>query len=550
MRCNSVEVVTHSIVAPRRARIVPGQAAHGKPAYPPAADAGAIQFLREGLFCMTPQTQHTLIPTGEATAILPVAGGEKKPITVIGTPAIRETFSNDTLQQAVNTRLAPGVTEVVLNPDAHIGYGAPIGCVMASPTHIYPGPVGVDIKCSMSLLQLDLPADQVVDKRTRRAVLDALAERLPTGAGRGQRHARKSRRVSESIGRAAVVEGAAPAVCDALGIPVHWAGRCEDAFHLGHSDRPGALAERLDRVLDAGTLGDFGEKIRQLGSYGGGNHFGECEVVHVADNPRARTAADVFSLRDNCVAFLSHCGSRGFGHNLAMHQFRTLQAKFASWGVPFPGNDKELCYAPLGTPEADAYLDDMSLGANFATVNHLLINSLVLEAFQQVFPGVTGELVYFISHNIARREIVNNQPCWVMRKGATRAFPAGHPALRGTVFADTGHPILLPGDPQRGSAVLVAEPTAALSCYSVNHGAGRMLGRKQAIRTLDQAAVNRSFDERDILTNCRNYPLDEAPAAYKDFDEVLRSVKLAGLASEVARLEARFVMKDSSAPDD
>ena len=110
-----------------------------------------------------------------------------------------------------------------------------------------------------------------------------------------------------------------------------------------------------------------------------------------------------------------------------------------------------------------------------------MINALVLEAFQEVLPGVKGELVYFISHNIARQEIVNNQQCWVHRKGATRAFPAGHFALAGTPYVETGHPILLPGNPRDGSVVMVADPGAAKSCYSVNHGAGRAMGRKAAI---------------------------------------------------------------------
>jgi tRNA-splicing ligase RtcB len=134
---------------------------------------------------------------------------------------------------------------------------------------------------------------------------------------------------------------------------------------------------------------------------------------------------------------------------------------------------------------------------------------------------------------------------WVHRKGATRAFPAGHPGLKNSPFYETGHPILLPGNPQSGSAVMVAEKGAELSCYSVNHGAGRMLGRRQAYRVLDQNAIDESFRKNDILTNCKTYPRDEAPAAYKDFNEVLRSVELAGLASEVARLKARFVIKDA-----
>lgn len=491
-----------------------------------------------------------IISTGEATAILPAWRDRGKPITVIGTEAIRKTFDAKCLEQALNSRSAPGVTDLVLNPDAHCGYGAPVGCVLVSPTHVYPGPVGVDIKCSMSLLQLDLPADAVADKPVRRALIDEITQRLPTGAGRGQRSCKKSRRIPLEVGRQATVEGATPAVCRAMGIPEEWALRCEDAQHVGHDGTSGSLAERLDRLLTADMIRRFDDKISQLGSYGGGNHFGECEVVELSSDERLRQTADVFGLRDGCVAFLSHCGSRGLGHALASGQFRALQEKFARWDIPLPGNDRELVYAPLGTPEADAYLDDMALGANFATLNHMLINALVLEAFQAVLPGTTGRLVYFISHNIARQEVVNNQLAWVHRKGATRAFPAGHHALRDTPFAATGHPILLPGNPREGSVVMVAEAGADKSCYSVNHGAGRMFGRKEAIRRLDQQTVDSDLLSHDILTNCRQYPKDEAPDAYKDFHEVVRSVETAGLASTVARLRARFVIKDASEADD
>lgn len=491
-----------------------------------------------------------IIQTGEATGLLPVDGGSIKPITVIGTPAIRETFDNKCITQALNSRRAPGVTDLVLNPDAHCGYGAPVGCVLVSPTHIYPGPVGVDIKCSMSLLQLDLPEPALRDQKTRRAIIDAILERTPTGAGRGQRHARKGRYVDRTLGEKVVTQGASAEVCAELGIPHHWPARCEDSFHTGHDGTADALRARLDLLAATGWSAAIAEKARQLGSYGGGNHFGECEVVSINQTDRARAAAEVFGLRDGHIAFLSHCGSRGWGAMLANSQFKALQRKFADWSIPLPGNDRELVYAPLGTPEADAYINDMALGANFATVNHLLINALVLEAFQEVIPGTTGSLVYFISHNIARQEIVESKPAWVHRKGATRAFPAGHHALKETPFYATGHPILLPGNPAAGSSVMVAEPGAALSCYSVNHGAGRRMSRTAATRTLDQREIDRDMAERDIMTNCRQYPIDEAPGAYKDFDEVLRSVTLAGLASEVARLKARFVIKDGDKADD
>ena len=489
-----------------------------------------------------------LIPKDEAIAILPCEG--LPPVTVIGTDKIRSTFDEVCLQQAINSRQSPGVSNVVLNPDGHLGYGAPIGCVMSSPTHIYPGPVGVDIKCSMSLLQTDIPEEAVQDKVIRRALIDAICKRIPTGAGKGQRSVAKSRDVPLTAVMTGLVQGATANVLEQMGVPAEWANRCEDSVHHGHDGSSDALEARLDWHLVNNTFFDLEKKLNQVGSLGGGNHFGECEIVHLEDNARARNAAEVFGLQDGRVAFLSHCGSRGIGHNLAAAQFKTLQALFRTWKIPFPGNDPQLVYAPLGTPEADAYIDDMSIGANFATLNHLLINSLVLEAFQEVLPGTKGEMVYLISHNIARRELVDGKMEWVHRKGATRAFPAGHPGLAKTRYADSGHPILLPGNPQAGSVVMVADPNAKISSYSVNHGAGRRMGRKHAMRELKQDRVDQSFANSDILTNCRNYPKDEAPEVYKDFDEVLKSVKLAGLASEVARLKAKFVIKDGDAADD
>src|SRR5687767_12159650 len=150
----------------------------------------------------------TIQSTGEATGFIPAPDDRGKPITVIGTQTIRDAFDAKCIEQALNSRGAPGVTDLVLNPDAHAGYGAPVGCVMVSPTHIYPGPVGVDIKCSMSLLQLDLPAEQIADKSLRRALINAIGERTPTGAGKGQRSARKARPVNPDAGRRVAIEGA------------------------------------------------------------------------------------------------------------------------------------------------------------------------------------------------------------------------------------------------------------------------------------------------------------------------------------------------------
>src|SRR6187455_3261488 len=156
---------------------------------------------------------HTIHKTDEALGFIPLPNDAGKPITVIGTDAIRDNFDEMCLQQAVNSRMAPGVTDVILNPDGHAGYGAPIGCVMVSPTHIYPGPVGVDIKCSMSLLQLSIPADEIVDRKIRRAIISAICDRTPTGAGRGQQSVPKSRHVGEALGQQVMREGASANVC-------------------------------------------------------------------------------------------------------------------------------------------------------------------------------------------------------------------------------------------------------------------------------------------------------------------------------------------------
>jgi tRNA-splicing ligase RtcB len=284
--------------------------------------------------------RERITPTEDAMALLPVRGGKLKPVTMIGTEAIRATFDDLCLQQAVNSAAAPGVSKLVLNPDAHCGYGAPVGSVLASPTHIYPGPVGVDIKCSMSLMQFDLPAEAIEPKETRRALINAICERIPTGPGKGQRSVRKGRYVHPELAKIACIKGAARDVLKMLELPPKWRHRCEDAAHFGHDGTVEALEARMEMHLAQISAGRFADKMSQLGSYGGGNHFGECEIVQVGEDDRAKAVAESFGLKDGCVAFLSHCGSRGFGHDLAMGQFRALQARFETWGIPLPGGDE------------------------------------------------------------------------------------------------------------------------------------------------------------------------------------------------------------------
>ncbi|MDO4571160.1 MAG: RtcB family protein [Planctomycetia bacterium] len=492
---------------------------------------------------------HDVLPRGPAFGILPVEN--RTPVRVVGNEAILKTFDEETLQQISAVRRAPGVTDAVLNPDAHPGYGAPIGCVLVSPSHLYPGPVGVDIKCSMSLLQLDIPTEELAEKSLRRALINAIEERITTGY-RSSASLKKAPKFSDEDAELVLLEGASEEVCRRLDIPLSWTQRCEDFQHKAHDGSFGpesALRKRLEFLKASGLFGKkYPTRLRQLGTYGGGNHFAECEDVRLADDSdETKRVAEVFGLKPGCAAFLSHCGSRGFGNILAKNQFRLLKEKFELWGIPFPGGDTELVYAPIGTAEANDYQDDLALAGNLAVVNHLLINRLILEAFQEVLPGTNGELVYYISHNFIRREPIGheNRPVYVHRKGATRAYPAGHFILEGTPFYETGHPILLPGNPVSGSSVMVAQKNAEQTAFSINHGAGRIRGRNAAVRELNQQAVDQEFADADILTNCRQYPVDEAPSAYKNFDDVLNSVVEAGLAREVARLHARFVIKDT-----
>jgi len=482
--------------------------------------------------------------TGEATGQIDL-GPDHCPIEVIGNESIRGSFGDSCIYQAMAAARSPGVSRFVLNPDAHWGYGVPIGSVLVSPTHIYPSPVGVDIKCSMSLLQTDVPEDAIADPRVRRQLIREIESRLANG-----RKPARDQGVTEESGFDAAVHGGSKKVVKHFGIPQAWLDRCETAKHSVLNDAQDSLAIRMEKLIREKVITDFQGKCRQLGSYGGGNHFGECEVVRVVDSENARKTAASFGLRDGCVGFLSHCGSRGLGYALATNQFYQLKTAFKKKGLAYPNGDAQLVYAEYGSPEATEYLTDMSLGANFATVNHLLINSIVLQAFQKVLPGARGELVYFISHNIANREELDGQYVWVHRKGATRALPSGHANLVGTPFEETGHPILLPGNPRDGSSIMVALPGASRTAFSINHGAGRCMSRTEAKKKLNAAAVQKSLDDFDVLSNSRHYPVDEAPDAYKNFADVLQSVEQAGLAQEVAKLQAHFVIKEGGSGAD
>ncbi|MEO8285540.1 MAG: RtcB family protein [Chloroflexota bacterium] len=256
--------------------------------------------------------------------------------------------------------------------------------------------------------------------------------------------------------------------------------------------------------------------IPQLGSLGGGNHFIELQ--------RSEETGTLF--------VQVHSGSRGFGHGLATNYFSMAKEE----------RPNEIKHLDMGyfTPDSvhyRSYLNAVAAGGNFAIINRLILFEQIADAFYEVF-GAELELIYEISHNLVQREWNPDYgDVWVHRKGATRAFPAGHPGLAGTLWADTGHPILIPGSNHDYSYVLRPLPGAVKSGFSVNHGAGRKMSRSQAKRKLSQQEVNKRYAKDGIIVNANaDVPLDEADAAYKSAQEVVSAVTSAGLAEITYKL--------------
>jgi tRNA-splicing ligase RtcB len=226
-----------------------------------------------------------------------------------------------------------------------------------------------------------------------------------------------------------------------------------------------------------------------------------------------------------------HTGSRGFGHGLATYFIQEGKEYLKKKGVDVRGGAEAVYFEP-DNPLYNGYKNAVAAGANFAIANRLLIWQAVGKVFEQVF-GQEPELIYEISHNLAQEEDVPTLggKAWVHRKGATRAFPAGHPMLQGTKWEQTGHPILIPGSMGDTSYILYAEPGAEKSLYSVNHGCGRRLSRSAAKKQFGQKEVNEQMKRLNVMVNAgRNVPIDESPNCYKPAKEVVGAVVKAGLA--------------------
>lgn len=469
---------------------------------------------------------HELVPAGRNRYRLPRRGLMRAEATVFASPEVLEqSVEGEALKQLADAACLPGVIGVVGMPDLHAGFGLPIGGVMAVSMEegvVSAGAVGMDINCGVRLLSTSIPAAEV-DKRLLRRLMQAIEERVPTGVGKKSKHVELRRIGLEEI----TTRGASQVL--AMGF-----GRPED---LEAIEEKGCFTG-----ADLGVVSpEARARADQLSTIGGGNHFIEIGVV---DEVYEDAPWKEFGLVRGTLSVLVHTGSRGFGHQICTDYSRIMVEAAERYGLTLPS--KGLASAPIRSREGGDYLAAMACAANFAFANRQMITHDVRDAFGEVFaadPRTLGlDVVYDVAHNIAKQEVHGGRQALVHRKGATRALPPGHPANPGMYLA-TGHPAIVPGSMGTSSYVLVGTPFAHETFFSVNHGAGRVMSRSAARRSISPEEFRRSMGE--VLYNSRDARrlLDEAPAAYKDIREVVETLAGVGITKKVARLVPLAVIK-------
>ncbi|MCA1595925.1 MAG: RtcB family protein, partial [Chloroflexi bacterium] len=360
----------------------------------------------------------------------------------------------------------PGVMEVVITPDTHHGYVVPVGCVIATDGTLLQAACGYDIGCGMMSFRSTVPMAKGFDDRLRRKFSEEVMNRVGIGVGKKGKHTFTRSKFQEIIRRGAAALGYERGNSERDFIPI------DDAW-----DPP---AHPVDRGLG------------QLGSLGGGNHF--IELQHD---------------QDGYLWVMVHTGSRGFGHGLATHFIQSGKAMLQKQGVNVRGGAEAVYFEP-DSPLYFGYKNAVAAGGNFAIANRLLIWEGVGTAFRRVF-SQEPELVYEISHNLVQEEVLaDGRKAWIHRKGATRAFPAGHPMLDGTKWEKTGHPVLIPGSMGDQSFILTPKAGAEKALFSVNHGCGRRMSRSAAKHSFTQSGVNKQMKELNVMVNGGgDVPIDE-----------------------------------------
>jgi tRNA-splicing ligase RtcB len=458
--------------------------------------------------------------------------GMQVPARLFLSSKLLEQVEEGAIEQVANIAFLPGIYKYsIALPDMHFGYGFPIGGVAALDYEeggLSPGGIGFDINCGVCLLRTNLTETQIRPKLPQ--LLDSIFNNVPSGLG-SKGKLKLTRAQLEDV----IQRGAEWAVENGY-------GREQD---LKHIEEGGHL-----KAADVSKISDKAIKrgMPQLGSLGAGNHFLEIQKV---DKILLPEVAKAFGIENkDQVTVLIHTGSRGFGHQVCSDYIRILETKFRDKIKKLP--DRELVYAPSGTKECDDYFKAMSCAANFAYCNRQMITHWVRESFAKTLgmkdEDIGLEIVYSVAHNLGRVEEhkINGErkKVYIHRKGATAAFPAGHPKVPED-HRKVGQCVIIPGSMGSASFVLVGKDTAKETFYSTAHGAGRVMSRHGALRSFRGEQVKDKLAEKGILVKAASLKVlaEEAPNVYKEIDEVAKVTENTGISDRVVRLVPMGVCK-------
>lgn len=446
---------------------------------------------------------------------------------------LKKIFQDKSPEQVMNVATLPGIVGYSLAmPDMHWGYGFPIGGVAATDLKegvISPGGVGYDINCGCRIIRTDLTYPEVKGKI--RDLVTALFQNIPCGVGSHGAIKKLSRSEVEKV----MVQGSAWTVNNGYGT----------LHDLEHTEETGCLAgadpEKVsDRAIERG--------LNQLGTLGSGNHFMEIQKVDAVYDD---AAAQAFGLFEGGITLMIHSGSRGLGYQICDDYLKVMSHAASKYRFTLP--DRQLACAPIESEEGKNYMSAMACAANFAWANRQIMMHLAIETFEKslhISPRDHGaRLVYDVCHNIAKIEEHQikgeyRKVC-VHRKGATRAFPPGHPLVPKD-YRHVGQPVLIPGDMGRASYISVGTETAMKETFgSTCHGAGRLLSRHGALKAAKGRSIYRELEDQGIIVMSRGKKTlaEEMPEAYKDINNVVQVMHDAGIARKVARLRPLGVIK-------
>jgi len=451
------------------------------------------------------------------------------PAVIFASEALIREMDQKVYEQAVNVAKLPGIVKAsYAMPDAHWGYGFPIGGVAAfDPDQggvISAGGVGFDISCGVRCLHTGLTRADVAP--LQQDLADALYYRIPAGVG-----STGAIRLGAAEMDAMLVGGARWAVENGWGLAADLA-RIEESGQMLHAEPAEVSQHAKQRQRD------------EMGTLGSGNHYLEVQEVTAVFEP---SIARVFGLELGDIAVMIHCGSRGLGHQIGTEFLRRMAMSAAQHGIRLP--DRELACAPINSDLGRSYLGAMRAGINCALANRQILTHLVRQVFADMLPQSVLSVLYDVSHNTCKVEEhrANGQfrKLYVHRKGATRAFGPGHPDLPEPLRA-AGQPVLIGGSMGTGSYVLAGTSEAESRAFSsACHGAGRAMSRHQASRTWKGRQVIDALAARGIMIRSPSMRgvAEEAPDAYKDVCSVVDAADAAGLAHKVARLEPLICVK-------